>query len=105
MGTDRRRFIATALAAPLASVPMTAVAQPAKVVLGTATPGGGFPAYGAALVAALRTVDPELEIEARNTQAARRTSRCWSGASSISGWSRARCSMWRWQASAARLPA
>jgi uncharacterized protein len=68
MGTDRRRFIATMLAAPLATMPMTSVAQPAKVVLGTATPGGGFPAYGAALVAALKTVDPELEIEARNTK-------------------------------------
>ena len=44
------------------------MAQPAKVLLGTATPGGGFPAYGAALVEALSTADSDLVIEARNTK-------------------------------------
>lgn len=38
------------------------------VSLGTATPGGGFPLYGAALVEALREVDPALVVEARNTK-------------------------------------
>src|SRR5258708_24364260 len=38
------------------------------VSLGTATPGGGFPLYGAAVVEALRDVDPGLMIEPRNTK-------------------------------------
>jgi TRAP transporter TAXI family solute receptor len=39
-----------------------------KIRLGTATPGGGFPAYGAAFVEAVRRFDPALEIEAINTK-------------------------------------
>ena len=35
--------------------------------LATATPGGGFPAYGAAFAAGLRAGDPHLVIEPRNT--------------------------------------
>ncbi|MBN9516428.1 MAG: TAXI family TRAP transporter solute-binding subunit [Alphaproteobacteria bacterium] len=55
------------LAAPmLAAFP--ARAQTVKVRLGTATPGGGFPVYGAAFVEAVRRVDPALEIEAINTK-------------------------------------
>jgi TRAP transporter TAXI family solute receptor len=46
----------------------SSMAQPASVVLGTATPGGGFPVYGAALIEALRTADPDLLVEARNTK-------------------------------------
>src|SRR5579885_697611 len=46
----------------------TANAQPARITLGTATPGGGFPAYGAAFVAAVKAQDPALEIEAINTK-------------------------------------
>lgn len=38
------------------------------VSLGTATPGGGFPLYGSAVVEALREVDPALVVEARNTK-------------------------------------
>ncbi|HLJ21193.1 MAG TPA: TAXI family TRAP transporter solute-binding subunit, partial [Stellaceae bacterium] len=34
----------------------------------TATPGGGFPLFGAALIEALRQVDPSLAIEPRNTK-------------------------------------
>ncbi len=45
-----------------------AMAQPMKIRLGTATPGGGFPVYGAAFVDGLRRVDPALEIEAINTK-------------------------------------
>ena len=59
----RRFLLATA---PLAAIP--AAAQAVKVRLGTATPGGGFPVYGAALVEAVRRVDPALEIEAINTR-------------------------------------
>ena len=36
--------------------------------LGTATPGGGFPVYGAAFTTAMRTADPSLTIEQRNTK-------------------------------------
>lgn len=45
-----------------------AAAEPVKVVLGTATPGGGFPLYGAALVEAVAQVDPTLVIDQRNTK-------------------------------------
>src|SRR6266849_6727749 len=38
------------------------------VVLGTATPGGGFPLYGDALVATVREVDPLLWVTPRNTK-------------------------------------
>lgn len=41
---------------------------PATVILGTATPGGGFPAYGAALVDTVREFDPTLTVEPRNTK-------------------------------------
>jgi uncharacterized protein len=43
-------------------------AQAMKVRLGTATPGGGFPVYGAAFVEAAHRFDPGLEIEAINTK-------------------------------------
>ena len=38
------------------------------VALGTATPGGGFPLYGDALVETVNKVDPSLEIVPRNTK-------------------------------------
>jgi uncharacterized protein len=38
------------------------------ITLGTATPGGGFPLYGAAVIDALKEVDPDLAIEPRNTK-------------------------------------
>lgn len=38
------------------------------VVLGTATPGGGFPVYGDAVVATVRETDPGFVIEPRNTK-------------------------------------
>jgi uncharacterized protein len=38
------------------------------ITLGTATPGGGFPLYGAAVIAALKDVDADLVIEPRNTK-------------------------------------
>jgi TRAP transporter TAXI family solute receptor len=38
------------------------------VILGTATPGGGFPAYGAAFVETVHAMEPALNIEARNTK-------------------------------------
>ena len=42
-------------------------AQPVKIRLGTTTPGGGFPVYGDAFIAAINAQDPGLEIEAINT--------------------------------------
>jgi TRAP transporter TAXI family solute receptor len=38
------------------------------LTLGTATPGGGFPVYGDAVIAAVRDVDPTLTLEPRNTK-------------------------------------
>src|SRR5436190_4881696 len=43
-------------------------AQPMKARLGTATPGGGFPVYGDAFVAAIKAQDSTLEIEPINTK-------------------------------------
>jgi TRAP transporter TAXI family solute receptor len=39
-----------------------------SLVLGTATPGGGFPVYGAAFTEVLNAHEPRLRIEARNTK-------------------------------------
>ncbi len=49
---------------------VTAAAQPraAEVILGTATPGGGFPLYGAALIETIHETDPSLVITPRNTK-------------------------------------
>jgi TRAP transporter TAXI family solute receptor len=38
------------------------------IVLGTATPGGGFPVYGDAVAATLNEVDPSLGVTTRNTK-------------------------------------
>lgn len=38
------------------------------VVLGTATPGGGFPVYGDALAAAINAADATLDVQTRNTK-------------------------------------
>src|SRR5215471_17988546 len=38
------------------------------VVLGTATPGGGFPVYGAAVADTIHEIDSSLAIEQRNTK-------------------------------------
>jgi uncharacterized protein len=37
------------------------------VVLGTATPGGGFPLFGGVLAEVVNATDPSLAIEPRNT--------------------------------------
>ena len=39
-----------------------------KLRLGTATPGGGFPVYGAAFIAGVQEADPGLAVEAVNTK-------------------------------------
>jgi len=47
---------------------MAAAQDRTVVVLGTATPGGGFPAYGAAYSSTLNAMDPTLSVEPRNTK-------------------------------------
>ena len=39
-----------------------------KVVLGTATPGGGFPLYGGVFADTINETDPSLSVEPRNTK-------------------------------------
>jgi hypothetical protein len=42
--------------------------QKTQVILGTATPGGGFPLYGDAVTAVVNAVDPSVAVEPRNTK-------------------------------------
>jgi TRAP transporter TAXI family solute receptor len=42
--------------------------QKTTIVLGTATPGGGFPLYGGAVAEAINATDPSLLVEPRNTK-------------------------------------
>ena len=46
----------------------TATAEPCVVVLGTATPGGGFPVYGQAVAETINAVDPSIRVETRHTK-------------------------------------
>jgi hypothetical protein len=46
----------------------SAIGQKTNIILGTATPGGGFPLYGDALAAAVNETDPTFLIETRNTK-------------------------------------
>ena len=59
-------------ATPESVTPAKAGAQvsstPLTLTLGTATPGGGFPVYGAAFAEIVREGDPALTIEPRNTR-------------------------------------
>src|SRR5258708_37180673 len=75
MGARRRFAAAIAIAASLsvvAGATMTAdtasAAHQDVVVLGTATPGGGFPLYGAALAATMNEIDSSLAVTPRNTK-------------------------------------
>ncbi|HKQ24291.1 MAG TPA: TAXI family TRAP transporter solute-binding subunit [Burkholderiales bacterium] len=47
--------------------PASASAESSTLVLGTATPGGGFTVYGEALAETLRETDPSLDIRTRQT--------------------------------------
>jgi TRAP transporter TAXI family solute receptor len=42
--------------------------QKTQVILGTATPGGGFPLYGDAVTPVINEIDPSLAVEPRNTK-------------------------------------
>ena len=58
-----------ACAALLCCAVTTGLAQGrSTVLLGTATPGGGFPVYGAAFAATVNEIDPSLDVEPRNTR-------------------------------------
>ena len=46
----------------------SASAKPSVVILGTATPGGGFPVYGEAVAKTINDVDPSLDVQPRNTK-------------------------------------
>ncbi len=64
-----KRRVQWLIAAAIAAVAgMAGAQQKATVVLGTATPGGGFPVYGEAYSATLNAMDPTLSIEPRNTK-------------------------------------
>lgn len=59
-----------ALLAACATAPttMTVKNDPLTLSLGTATPGGGFPVYGAALKEAVQRTDPTITIDTRSTK-------------------------------------
>jgi hypothetical protein len=62
-------LLIAACAALLVSCNVTPVSTaPLTVTLGTATPGGGFPVYGAAFAESVREADPTITIETRNTR-------------------------------------
>ena len=63
------RLACPALALVLMVASMTgSSAQKTIVTLATATPGGGFPVYGAAFADAINATDPTLQVEPRNTK-------------------------------------
>jgi TRAP-type uncharacterized transport system substrate-binding protein len=52
------------LAAALGALGVSAAtAQPRVVILGTATPGGGFPVYGEAVAETINAIDPSLRVD------------------------------------------
>ncbi len=69
--TEHRRRLLRALgacAAGLGHAPLALTQEKTVISLGTATPGGGFPAYGAAYAEALNAADPGLDIRPQNTK-------------------------------------
>lgn len=65
---QRRRFLAVlASAATFGWARAEELRARSRLLLATATPGGGFQVYGAALVAAIRSTDSTIDIEERPT--------------------------------------
>ena len=60
--------VGISLAAGCLAMNIANAAEPTVVSLGTATPGGGFPVYGDAFVAAIKAADPSLDVQPRNTK-------------------------------------
>ena len=67
MNPKRRTLMIAGALSAIGGTRATA-SEPTTVVLGTATPGGGFPVFGAALAETIHEMDPLLRIEARNTK-------------------------------------
>ena len=64
-----RRQLLLAAAVMSGVRPVSLRAQSKRVIkLGTATPGGGFPLYGAAFADTINEIDPSLSIQTRNTK-------------------------------------
>ncbi|QJR12000.1 hypothetical protein DSM104443_03083 [Usitatibacter rugosus] len=64
-----QRIATVILAAGLAScASLTMDKTPLTISLATATPGGGFPVYGAAFQGAVQEADPSITINTRNTK-------------------------------------
>lgn len=66
MVQDRRGLILSGATA-IGGTALAQTARPIRLSLGTATPGGGLPAFGAAFAAAANGADPALLIKLRNT--------------------------------------
>ena len=78
------KVFALALATGWVTMTVALAIDPTVVTLGTATPGGGFPIYGDAFVAAITAADPTLDVQPRDTKAAPKTCRCSKLANSTS---------------------
>lgn len=65
MTPDRRTLLLGAVTSGLPGI--AAARDPMRLSLATATPGGGFPVFGAAFADAIATTDPGLVLEPRNT--------------------------------------
>jgi hypothetical protein len=63
-----RVLLALALLALIGDAGMASAQEKTVIVLGTATPGGGFPLYGGAFAEAVNEADPSLSVETRNTK-------------------------------------
>jgi TRAP transporter TAXI family solute receptor len=61
-------FAAALAASAQGMVSVAAANEKTRLVLGTATPGGGFPLYGGAVAEVVNATDPSLLIEPRNTK-------------------------------------
>ena len=61
------RFVLV-IAAAICGTSFADTAGTTRIVMGTATPGGGFPVYGDAVIRTIAKTAPDLTIEARNTK-------------------------------------
>lgn len=59
------------LAPWLSAMPIASAAERMPVIMGTATPGGGFELYGGVLAEVVNDTDPSLNVLARNTRGSR----------------------------------
>lgn len=65
---NRELFVVATLMGGVLMSGVSPAAERTRVVLGTATPGGGFPVYGQAVAEAIHETDPSLELETRHTK-------------------------------------